>query len=81
MQASNLDFRSLFDKKIVVVGEKTKDVLKEYGIIADLMPEIAGETGLSKLLKQEVCAKDVIWYCKGTSGGETLKETLAPTVR
>jgi len=78
MQVSNLDFRSLFDKKIVVVGEKTKDVLKEYGIIADLMPEIAGETGLSKLLKQEVCAKDVIWYCKGTSGGETLKETLAP---
>lgn len=78
MKASNLDLRDLFGKKIVVVGEKTKDVLKEYGIIADLMPEIAGETGLSKLLKQEVCAKDVILYCKGTSGGETLKETLAP---
>lgn len=78
MKASNLDLRNLFDKKIVVVGEKTKDVLKEYGIIADLMPEKAGETGLSKLLKQEVCAKDVIWYCKGTSGGETLKEILMP---
>lgn len=28
---------------MVVVGKKTKDVLMQYGIIADLMPEEAGE--------------------------------------
>lgn len=78
MKASGLDLRSLFDKKIVVVGEKTKDVLMEYGIIADLMPEMAGEINLSKLMNQEVNEKDVIWYCKGISGGEKLTKTLAP---
>lgn len=78
MRASNLDLRNLFDKEIVVVGKKTKDVLGEYGMIADLMPEEAGEISLSKLMKQKVNENDVIWYCKGRSGGEKLKETLAP---
>lgn len=55
---------------MVVVGKKTKDVLMQYGIIADLMPEEAGEINLSELMKQEVDAKDVVWYCKGISGGE-----------
>ena len=30
----------------------------QYGIIADLMPEEAGEINLSELMKQEVDAKD-----------------------
>lgn len=76
MKAANLDLRNLYDKKIVVVGEKTKDVLMEYGIVADLMPKEAGEVHLCKLMKQEVNKDDVIWYCKGISGGEILKETL-----
>ena len=78
MKSSNLDLRDLFDKKIVVVGKKTKDVLMQYGIIADLMPEEAGEINLSELMKQEVDAKDVVWYCKGISGGEKLKKALTP---
>ena len=78
MKSSNLDLRDLFDKKMVVVGEKTKDVLMQYGIIADLMPEEAGEINLSELMKQEVDAKDVVWYCKGISGGEKLKKALTP---
>ena len=78
MKASQLDLRNLFDKKIVVVGKKTKDVLMEYGMIADLMPEAAGESNLLKFMKQKVNKKDVIWYCKGTSGGEKLKDTFAP---
>ena len=41
----------------------------QYGIIADLMPEEAGEINLSELMKQKVDAKDVVWYCKGISGG------------
>ena len=73
MKSSNLDLRDLFDKKIVVVGKKTKDVLMQYGIIADLMPEEAGEVNLSELMKQEVDAKDVVWYCKGISGGKIKK--------
>lgn len=77
MKASNLDLRNLFDKKMVVVGKKTKDILMEYGIVADLMPEEAGEINLCKLMKQEVNEGDVIWYCKGTSGGKMLQETLA----
>ena len=47
----------------------------QYGIIADLMPEEAGEINLSELMKQEVDAKDVVWYCKGISGGEKLKKS------
>lgn len=81
MKSSNLDLRDLFDKKIVVVGKKTKDVLMQYGIIADLMPEEAGEINLSELMKQEVDAKDVVWYCKGISGGEKLKKPLHRSVR
>ena len=50
----------------------------QYGIIADLMPEEAGEINLSELMKQEVDAKDVVWYCKGISGGEKLKKALTP---
>lgn len=50
----------------------------QYGIIADLMPEEAGEVNLSELMKQEVDAKDVVWYCKGISGGEKLKKALTP---
>ena len=76
MKAANLDLRNLYDKKIIVVGEKTKDVLMEYGIVADFMPKEAGEVYLCKLMKQEVNKDDVIWYCKGISGGEILKETL-----
>ena len=64
MKSSNLDLRDLFDKKIVVVGKKTKDVLMQYGIIADLMPEEAGEINLSELMKQKVDAKDVVWWRK-----------------
>ena len=48
----------------------------EYGIVADFMPKEAGEVYLCKLMKQEVNKDDVIWYCKGISGGEILKETL-----
>lgn len=29
-------------------------------------------------MKQEVDAKDVVWYCKGISGGEKLKKALTP---
>lgn len=53
----------------------------QYGIIADLMPEEAGEINLSELMKQEVDAKDVVWYCKGISGGEKLKKPLHRSVR
>ena len=63
MKAANLDLRNLYDKKIIVVGEKTKDVLMEYGIVADFMPKEAGEVYLCKLMKQEVNKDDVIWYC------------------
>lgn len=77
MKESEIDLRTLFDKKIVVVGEKTKNVLMEYGIIADLMPEKTGEDSLCELLKTKINDQDIIWYCKGNNGGEMLKQTLS----
>ena len=78
MKELQIDLRTLFDKKIVVVGEKTKDVLMEYGIIADLMPEKAGEEFLCELLKNNINNQDVIWYCKGNKGGGMLQQQISP---
>ena len=77
MKESMIDFRALFDKKIVVVGEKTKDVFMEYGLVADLMPEKAGEKYLCELLKKEIHSNDVLWYFKGNTGGELLKQNFS----
>ena len=51
------------------------------GIIADLMPEEAGEINLSELMKQEVDAKDVVWYCKRHIWVEKIKKPLHRSVR
>lgn len=48
----NLDSRSLYGIKIVVIGKGTADCLKEYGLIPDLIPEKFTSEGITQALKE-----------------------------
>lgn len=76
LYASNLDARDLSGVKIAVIGEKTGDYLKNYGICADFIPKEFHEAGFIKEFSSVVQPTDTIWYAGGVIGGETLCEKL-----
>lgn len=76
MREQNLDIRRLFGVQIAAVGQKTAEVLREYGICADIVPQTAGEIPLAECLKAKISRQDTIWHIKGTMGGEVLKQRL-----
>ena len=50
--ASGLDARALFHTRCAVIGQKTAEKLREYGICADFMPEHSNSTNLAQELKE-----------------------------
>lgn len=59
---SGQDIRRLANTKFAVVGSKTADKLKEYGINADIIPQIPNSRELAKELEKRG-AKDVLLIC------------------
>lgn len=68
--ASGLDARALFHTRCAVIGQKTAEKLREYGICADFMPEHSNSTNLAQELKEyldqefrgDPFKRAVIWY-------------------
>ncbi len=54
--ALGLDVRALAGCKIASIGDKTSELLKSYGINADLIPEEFHSTALAEALKRELAS-------------------------
>ena len=65
--------------KFAVVGSKTADKLKEYGINADLIPQIPNSRELAKELEKRG-AKDVLLIC-AENGNASMDCTKLPLYR
>lgn len=74
--SSGLDARSLSGIKVAVIGEKTNEYLKQYGVCADLIPKRFNEEGLLRELQNQIKSTDTVWYSGGMAGGEKIRETL-----
>ena len=58
------DIRAVSNFRFAVVGEKTAAILREFGIVADLIPEKQTGAELAELLKKNVNASEAIhWLC------------------
>lgn len=77
LYALNLDARDLSGVKIAVIGEKTGDYLKTYGVRADFIPKEFHEAGFIKEFSSVVRPTDTVWYAGGVIGGEMLCRKLA----
>ena len=56
LQKSKTDIRTLRDTKFAVVGKKTADALANYGIYADMVPQIHSGLELARLMCEK-CSK------------------------
>lgn len=82
--ASGLDARALFHTRCAVLGQKTAQKLREYGICADFMPEHSNSTNLAQELKEYLDQKfrgdpfkrAVIWYPTAKNAKDNLVDTL-----
>ncbi len=74
--ARHIDYRSLSGLKIACVGPKTAEILREYGIICDFVPNDYSGTGVG----DEICSdgapqKPILVLC-AENGGDSLSERL-----
>ena len=82
--ASGLDARALFHTRCAVIGQKTAEKLREYGICADFMPEHSNSTNLAQELKEyldqefrgDPFKRAVIWYPTAKNAKDNLVDTL-----
>lgn len=61
------DVRALANVKIVCLGKKTEEVLKQYGLKADIMPDIADSNDLNALLEKMEISEN-IYLARGDLG-------------
>lgn len=73
---SRLDLRSLGNCRVGVIGSKSAEALKAYGIYADLIPEHFHADGLVEALKAQLTGREKVWYFKAENADEHLKEAL-----
>ena len=70
------DIRSLGKIKVAVIGEGTRNKLKERGIMADLMPETYDGDSLGETLAKEVTAGTAVLIPRAEKGNENLVRLL-----
>jgi uroporphyrinogen-III synthase len=77
MQKNKPEFRkALSKKKIYAIGKKTAQAVKQFGIHAEPLPDIADSTHFAVVLsKEEITGKSVL-FPKGNLAGATLPSTL-----
>lgn len=78
----NYDVRVLCGAKFAVVGPATKNELKKYGIIADMMPEIYTGKELGKLISEnkEIINGTSVLLARGTNADEDILTELDKNV-
>ena len=79
MQEEGRDIRALGACKIAVIGEGTSRKLKEYGLFADLMPEIYDGDSLGEVLAKVLDGTERILIPRAEKGNEHLTELLRKT--
>jgi uroporphyrinogen III methyltransferase/synthase len=72
----NMDVRDLKGPKIAVVGRTTADMLRNHGIVADLLPEKFTGEGLAEALVNQGVAGAKILIPRAEKAREILPETL-----
>ncbi|NQT94860.1 MAG: uroporphyrinogen-III C-methyltransferase [Candidatus Omnitrophica bacterium] len=70
------DSRALYGKRIAVVGESTKTKLLDFGIDADLVPEIESSKGLLSIFKKENIKDKNIFLPRSDLSDKGLAEAL-----
>ena len=71
------DVRMLGQTKIAVVGRKTEQSLKTFGLCADLVPEVQTAVGLAEALKDKVKKEDRVTFFGATGSGREMEEILS----
>ncbi|MGL5674836.1 MAG: uroporphyrinogen-III C-methyltransferase [Cellulosilyticaceae bacterium] len=77
LYAAGKDARALGDVCVVAVGKATKDTLKQYGILADKMPERFIAESVCDLLESELTDTDKILIPKATKTRDVIQERLS----
>lgn len=70
------DLRALYGMKLAAVGAGTAAVLREYGLTADLIPEIYDGAHLAEALLGELPEDGAVLILRGEGGGRDLPERL-----
>ncbi len=73
---SGMDARALAGAHIAVVGKKTEEALKGYGIRADLVPDHADSTALAEALAGQLAGKETVWHIKAENGEHEMQRIL-----
>lgn len=76
LRQKQLDLRSLSGKQIAVVGEKSRQVLANYGIQADIQPIQADSEHLALELRKHITEHDRIVLVKADNENHVLYELL-----
>lgn len=74
--ASGLDVRSLSGCKIASIGDKTSELLRDYGICADLTPREFHSDALADAMKKVLAGGEKVWYFKAGNADAHLKKAL-----
>lgn len=76
MKRRKMDFRSLAENKIAVIGPGTAERLAERGLYADLLPEVYDAAHLGKALAAEMRPGERALLCRAGEGSPLLPEEL-----
>ena len=76
LQEAGFDSRILYQCKLCVMGKGTKKALAQYGLCADLMPNIHDSKHMAELLTASVQKQDHILLPKAVNGNTYLQKTL-----
>lgn len=66
------DVRSLGNMKIAVIGSGTKSALREYGLVADLIPEVYDGESLGTLLGENLADQSRVLIARSSIGNPKL---------
>lgn len=72
------DIRAIAGFKFAVVGDKTAEALKSFGVLADYVPQVQTGEVLAEVLNENVAAgANIHWYC-GKVQASGFERTLDP---
>jgi len=77
----NLDVRFISHLKFATIGEKTKEELKKFGIIADLVPKEFKAENLAESLKERLNPLDKILIVRAKKARDVLEKNLKEVVK
>lgn len=78
---SGLDIRNLAKCKIAVIGEKTAEALKNYGLYADLIPKQYNSEVFFESFQKCLTGEEKVWYLKAENADSHLEEGIKERCR